>query len=84
MSIAHNRITNLLQKLLENVHNKHRRIKKYVQYFSWKTSREDVAMAGRIILKWLLEKYTKVWLETNSSLQNPIIGFCENCYKSSD
>ena len=40
MSTAHIRIINLLRKLLENVHNKHRRIKKYVQYFSWKTSRK--------------------------------------------
>jgi hypothetical protein len=46
---------------LENVHNKHRRIKKCVQNFNWKTSREDLATAGRIILKWLLEKYAKVW-----------------------
>lgn len=61
MSTAHIIITDLLRKLLENVHNKHTRIKKYVQYFSWKTSREDLAMAGRIILKWLLEKYAKVW-----------------------
>lgn len=63
MSTAHIRITDLLWKLLENVHNKHRRIriKKYAQYISRKISRQDLAMAGRIILKWLLEKYAKLW-----------------------
>jgi hypothetical protein len=43
-------------RLLEDVPNMGGVKNMHVQYFSWKTWRENLVMEGRIILKWILEK----------------------------